>query len=103
MGLAVTASVCAAQSKQNIAGSYRGLMTGCLSIERSGDCRKGFVELIRLADAVDARRMDMERVASAEDPSMPGMKQKYEQAIEELNRAVVDFNRDMNSAPSGSK
>ena len=89
----------AAQPAQNIAGVYRGLMTGCLSTARSADCRKGYIELVRLAEEVDASRVVWER-AAAGAPAAKGQ-EGYAQAKERLNRAVDDFNRDM-SAPAAS-
>ena len=83
-----------AQLAQNIAGVYRGLMTGCLSTARSADCRKGYIELVRLAEEVDASRVVWER-AAAGAPAAKGQ-EGYAQAKERLNRAVDDFNRDMN-------
>ena len=88
----------AAQPAQNIAGVYRGLMTGCLSTARSADCRKGYFELVRLAEEMDASRVVWER-AAAGAPAAKGQ-EGYAQAKERLNRAVDDFNRDM-SAPVG--
>jgi hypothetical protein len=92
-----------AQQGQNIAGTYRGLMTGCLSQARAADCRKGFIELIRLADEVDARRLEWERVTVAGGASVSKMKEDYAEALERLNRAVVDFNRDMSGAAPQAK
>jgi hypothetical protein len=88
----------AAQQGQNIAGTYRGLMTSCFSQARSSDCRKGFIELIRMADEVDAKRVEWERAAAAGGALSSRMNEDYAQAIERLNRAVSDFNRDMSAA-----
>lgn len=85
------------QTGQNIAGTYRGLMSGCLSVTRSVDCRKGFVELIQLADEVDARRVEWERAVDA-GASKAKMQEEFEQARLRLNQAVDKFNRDMSSA-----
>ena len=92
-----------AQQGQNIAGTYRGLMTGCLSRARGADCRKGFIELIRIADEVDAKRAEWERVTAAGNGAAAKMKDAYTEALERLNRAVVDFNRDMNSPAPETK
>jgi hypothetical protein len=89
----------AAQPALNIAGTYRGLMTGCLSAERSTECRKGFVELIRLADEVDARRVEWERAAGG--ASAATLQEGYVQAKAQLNRAVDDFNRNMSAPAAG--
>jgi hypothetical protein len=83
-----------AQPGQNIAGNYRGLMTGCISQQRSADCRKGLTELIRLADDVDAKRIEWER-ANPADASNAQLHEQYTLALARLNQAVVDFNRDM--------
>ena len=88
------------QPAPNIAGIYRGLMTGCLSAERSTECRTGFVKLIRLAEEVDARRVEWERAAGC--ASAAKLQEGYAQAKVRLNSAVDDFNRDM-SAPAGAK
>ncbi len=90
-----------AQPALNIAGTYRGLMTGCLSAERSTECRKGFVELIRLADEVDARRVEWERAAGG--ASAAKLQEGYAQAKAQLNRAVDDFNRDMSAPAAAAK
>lgn len=95
--LTVAAAPAAAQPAQNIAGVYRGLMTACFSTVRSADCRKGYFELVRLAEEVDASRVAWER-AAAGAPAAKGQ-EGYAQAKERLNRAVDDFNRDM-SAPA---
>jgi hypothetical protein len=92
-----------AQQGQNIAGIYRGLMTGCLSQERSADCRKGFTELIALADSVDARRIEWERANTGGDASAAKLQEDYAMALTRLNRAVADFNRNMLSPPVQSK
>ena len=101
--LIVSAPKVAAQPGQNIAGNYRGLMTSCLSLVRSADCRQGFTELVRLADEVDARRVEWERVTAAGGVSAPRMQENYAQALEQLNRAVADFNRNMSAPPAGGK
>jgi hypothetical protein len=89
-----------AQPGQNIAGTYRGLMVGCLSTKRSQDCRKGFVELIRLADEVDARRMEWEAAAKSGTASAAKMQEDLGLARTRLNEAVDKFNRDMSSSES---
>jgi hypothetical protein len=99
LALTVVPAPAAAQPALNIAGIYRGLMTGCLTSTRSADCRKGYFELIRLADEVDARRVEWERAAAG--ASAAKLQEGYAQAKERLNRAVDDFNRDM-SAPAAS-
>jgi hypothetical protein len=99
LALTLVPSPAAAQPGQNIAGVYRGLMTGCLSAARSADCRKGYVELVRLAEDLDASRVVWER-AAAGAPAARGQ-EGYAQAKERLNRAVDDFNRDM-STPAAS-
>ena len=99
LALALVPAPIAAQPGQNIAGIYRGLMTGCFSTARSADCRKGYFELVRLAEEVDASRVAWER-AGAGAPAAKGQ-EGYAQAKERLNRAVDDFNRDM-SAPAAS-
>jgi len=99
LALTLVPSPAAAQPGQNIAGVYRGLMTGCLSTARSADCRKGYVELVRLAEDLDASRVVWER-AAAGAPAAKGQ-EGYAQAKERLNRAVDDFNRDM-STPAAS-
>jgi hypothetical protein len=91
-------SLAVAQQGQNIAGTYRGLMTGCLSQARSADCRKGFTEIIALADSVDARRIAWERATAASDTSAARLHEDYALALTRLNRAVDDFNRNMTSA-----
>lgn len=87
-----------AQAGQNIAGTYRGLMTGCLSATRSADCRKGFFELIQLADDVDARRIEWERAVNTGAASAATMQEELQRATARLNLAVEKFNRDMSSA-----
>jgi hypothetical protein len=87
-----------AQTGQNIAGTYRGLMVGCLSVARSVDCRNGFKELIRLTDDVDARRLEWEHAPKGGAPSATKM-QDLELARTRLNQAVDKFNRDMSSVP----
>jgi hypothetical protein len=93
IALLVVAAPADAQPGQNIAGSYRGLMTGCLSLARSTDCRKGFFELVRLADEVDAKRVEWERAVGGS--SAAKLQDDYAGALARLNRAVADFNRDM--------
>jgi hypothetical protein len=93
IALILAAAHADAQPGQNIAGSYRGLMTGCLSLARSTDCRKGFTELVRLADEVDAKRVEWERAVGGS--SAAKMQDDYALALARLNRAVADFNRDM--------
>ena len=90
-----------AQPGQNIAGSYRGLMTECLSVVRSTDCRNGLAGLVRLADEVDARRVEWERAAG--NPSAAGLQEQYTQAVARLSQAVADFKRDMNPPAAASK
>jgi hypothetical protein len=101
IALILTAAPAIAQSGQNIAGTYRGLMTGCLSLERSTDCRKGLAELVRLADEVDARRVEWERAAG--NPSAEKMHDDYALALARLNGAIDNFNRDMRSPPPEPK
>ena len=97
------ASSAVAQQGQNIAGNYRGLMTGCLSQERSADCRKGLTELIQLADGVDAQRIEWEHAKATGDASAAKLEESYDLALTRLNRAVADFNRNMISPPVQSK
>ena len=103
VALALAASSAVAQQSQNIAGTYRGQMTGCFSQERSIDCRKGFTELIQLADGVDARRIEWERANATSDASAAKLQEDYALALTRLNRAVADFNRNMSSPPVQSK
>jgi hypothetical protein len=88
-----------AQPALNIAGIYRGQMTDCLSAARLADCRKGYFELIRLAEDVDARRIEWEGSVPAGGAQSAKLREGYALAKERLNRAVDDFNRDM-SAPA---
>jgi hypothetical protein len=99
LALTVVPVPAVAQPAQNIAGVYRGLMTACFSTVRSADCRKGYFELVRLAEEMDASRVVWER-AAAGAPAAKGQ-EGYAQAKERLNRAVDDFNRDM-STPAAS-
>jgi hypothetical protein len=85
-----------AQPGPNIAGNYRGKMTECLSTARVADCRKGLFELIALADEVDTTRSQWERSTAAGSDPGP-LHESYRLAVERLNRAVTDFNRDMAS------
>ena len=101
LALTVVPSPAAAQPAQNIAGVYRGLMTACFSTVRSADCRKGYFELVRLAEEVDASRAVWERSAGGAPAATAKGQEGYAQAKERLNRAVDDFNRDM-SAPAAS-
>lgn len=99
--LILAAGPAIAQPGQNIAGTYRGLMVGCLSVTRSDDCRKGFVELIQLADAVDAKRVEWELAVKTGAASTAKMQEDLELAKARLNQAVDEFNRDMSSAAPG--
>lgn len=92
-----------AQKLPNIAGTYRGLMTECLSVARSTDCRKGLTEVIRHADAVDTKRVEWERAAATGDGSLARTHDEYTQALAQLDRAVTAFNQDMNSQAVISK
>jgi hypothetical protein len=88
-----------AQSGANIAGNYRGLMTRCIGLPQQNICRTGLQELIRLADEVDARRVDWEAVEARGDPAEASAKQAvYVAAMDLLNRRIVDFNRDVADA-----
>lgn len=89
-----------AQPRLNIAGNYRGLMTGCLNAPQPAACRKGLTELVRLADEVDAKWGEWVRAAAGSAAGSAAPTQDgYAQALDRLNRGVVDFNRDM-SAPA---
>jgi hypothetical protein len=101
IALVLAAAPAIAQPRLNIAGTYRGLITGCLSQERSTDCRKGLTELVRLADEVDARRVEWERAAGG--ASAARMQDDYAQALARLNRAVEDFNRHMSQPAAEPK
>ncbi len=81
-----------AQPALNIAGTYRGLMTECLSKVRSADCRKGMFVLIELADKVDAKRAEWERSAAAGGISSDSLLNDYNLAAAQLASAVADFN-----------
>jgi hypothetical protein len=83
-----------AQPRLNIAGNYRGMMTGCIASAQPPECRKGFTELVRLADDVDAKRAGW----AAGGASAAKMEADHAQALERLTRAVADFNRDMGAA-----
>ena len=103
VAFALAASSAVAQPGQNIAGNYRGLMTSCLNHARSADCRRSFVELIRLADEVDAQRIVWERMDTAGSEAASGRRKAYEEAVDRLNRAVADFNRGMTRSAGGEK
>jgi hypothetical protein len=92
-----------AQPALNIAGIYRGQMTDCLSAARLTDCRKGYFELIRLAEEVDARRIEWEGSRPANGEPAAKLREGYALAKERLNRAVDDFNRDMSAPTAGVK
>ena len=102
--LMVLALPVAAQSRQNIAGNYRGLLTGCLTAAQPNACRKGLAELVRLADEVDARRAEWELSAGGKDRALADRTHNdHAAALDSLNRGVVDFNRDMKSAAAGAR
>ena len=101
VALILAAAPAIAQPGQNIAGTYRGLMTGCLSLARSTDCRKGLAELVRMADEVDARRVEWERAAGS--ASAAKTQDDYALALARLSRAVEDFNRNMSQPPAELK
>ncbi len=83
-----------AQPRLNIAGNYRGMMTGCIASAKTLECRKGLTELVQLADDVDAKRAGW----AAGGASAVRMEADHAQALERLTRAVADFNRDMGAA-----
>jgi hypothetical protein len=85
-----------AQPRQNIAGTYRGLMTGCLTAPQPGACRKGLAEIVRLADEVDAKYAVWAQTDGTADSARADLLHKeYALAVDELNRSVRNFNRDM--------
>ena len=98
LAVVTVASPAPAQPGQNIAGTYRGQVTTCLSSARPTDCRKGFAEIIRLADDVDARRAEWEKELTSGGAGAASTQKSYTQALEQLNRVIIEFNRIM--APS---
>jgi hypothetical protein len=93
------APTCLAQPAPNIAGSYRGLMTTCLSSPRLADCRNGLFVLVRLADDVDAKRAIWERAVATGGASTDQTMADYKAAVDTLNQAVISYNRDMRAEP----
>lgn len=93
-----------AQPGQNIAGNYRGLLTGCLTAAQPNACRKGLSELVGLADDLDARRVEWELIAGGSDQALADRRYSdYAAALDRLNRGIVIFNRDMQGASSGAQ
>lgn len=88
-----------AQPRPNIAGNYRGIMTGCVTASQPSACRKGLTELVRLAVEVDDKRAEWELVEHGNDNILANRKHgDYAAALDRLSRAVVEFNLDMKGA-----
>ena len=104
LAVIATAFPVLAQSGQNIAGNYRGLLTQCLAAPQPVACRKGLTELVRLAEDVDARRAEWELVAvDRGNASADRRHGDYAAALDKLNRGVVIFNRDMEGVSSATQ
>jgi hypothetical protein len=83
-----------AQPSRNIAGDYRGLLTGCLAATEPNICRRDLTEIVRLAVEVDMRRADWEGTHAGSDGALTAKKySEYSLASDKLNRAIVILNR----------
>lgn len=92
----VLASSAFAQTIPNIAGTYRGLMTRCLTATQSSACRQGLTEIVRLADEVDGKQAVWSRATGGDDRTETDRTHReYSLALDRLNQSVDAFNRDM--------
>lgn len=83
-----------AQPAPNIAGNYRGLLTGCLGTPAANVCRTELTDLVRLAVEVDLRRTEWERARAGREGALaPEQHADYLLAIDKLNQAVTAYNR----------
>jgi hypothetical protein len=95
IGTALIGSVFA-QSGPNIAGNYRGVMTSCAVAAQPSVCRVALAELVRLAVEVDVKRADWEAAeARGDDASAKTHHADYAMALDQLNRGITNFNRDV--------
>jgi hypothetical protein len=101
--LLVGATLAVAQSRQIIAGTYRGLMTRCLDAPQPPACRKDLTEIIRLADQVDAKQAEWLQDADGADRAQADrLYREYSLALDHLNRRIGEFNQEMYKASSNS-
>lgn len=101
---ALLATSAFAQAVPNIAGTYRGLMTQCLGSTQLTTCRNGLIEIVRLADEVDAKQAVWSQAAGGDDRAQAERTHlEYSLALDRLNQSIDAFNGDMSRSTSEAR